>query len=203
MSKPNPAVPWTLAGSRAEGTEGNFMKKCLLVMAIMVTGVTLGVRQAAAQGPAGAGATAAVASSSESSHSYNPIHWLKKEPKKTGDSQDANSDQTKKLNDRLQAQGIVAANSNVKDLCVDFKELADCLAALHASHSLGLDFACVRANATGIKTGVDTSSCRMADTDKPLNLVKTIKLLKPDANAKSVAKDAEILAKEDVRETGA
>ncbi|HUI76092.1 MAG TPA: hypothetical protein VLX32_14170 [Candidatus Acidoferrum sp.] len=179
------------------------MKKNLFVLAIMVTGLTLGVRQAAAQGPAGAGATAAVASSSDSSHSYNPIHWLKKEPKKTTDSLDASSDQTKKLNDRLQAQGILAANSSVKDLCTTFRELADCLAALHASHSLGLDFACVRANATGVKTGVDTSSCRMADTDKPLNLVKTIKLLKPDANAKSAAKDAEILAKQDVKETGA
>jgi hypothetical protein len=203
MSRLIPAVRCFPTESRTEGTEEFFMKKSLLVLAIMVTGLTLGVGEAMAQGPAGAGASAAAASSSESSHSYNPIHWIKKEPKKTTDSLDSNTDQTKKLNERLQAQGILTADSNVKDLCANFRELGDCLAALHASHSLGLNFACVRANATGIKTGVDTSSCRMADTDKPLNLVKTIKLLKPDANAKSAAKDAEVLAKEDVKETGA
>ena len=177
------------------------MKRMLLVLALMVTGVSFGAWQAQAQGPAGAGASAAAAPSSESSHSYNPLHWIKKDPKKTTDSLDANSGQTKKLDERLKSQGVLAADANVKVVCTDFRELGDCLAALHASHNLGLNFACVRANTTGIKTGVDAAACRMADTDKPLKLAKTIKLLKPDANAKNAAKDAEALAKEDLKET--
>lgn len=183
------------------------MRKLLLVLAVMVAGITFGATRASAQGPAGVGAGAAASSESShslSAHSFNPVHWIKKDSKKEAEPDPAaNSDQIKRLNDRLQSQGLVAANADVKQLCANFKGLADCLAAIHASHSLELNFACVTANATGVKTGVDTSSCRMADTDKPLNLVKTIKLLKPEANAKSAAKDAETLANEDLKDTGA
>jgi hypothetical protein len=174
------------------------MKKFLIVLSAVVVGASFGAVRAAAQGPAGAGAGAAEASSAHSPHSYNPIHWIKKGPKKDAD---ANNDQTTRLNDRLKGQGLLPSDVGVKEVCTDFKDLNDCLAALHASHNLGLNFACVRANTTGIKTGVDAAGCKMAETDKPLKLVKTIKLLKPGANAKSAAKDAETLAKEDLKET--
>ena len=176
------------------------MKRLCVVLGFVVSGVmAAGV---AAQGPAGAGASAAAgqkAESSHSSHSYNPIKWIKKD-KKAPETAD-NGDQMRKLTARLQGQGIVASNQDVNGLCKDFKELDSCLAALHASHSLGLDFACVRSNVTGVKTGVDASGCKMADSDKPQSLSKTIKLLKPDADIKNATKDAETQAKEDLRDT--
>jgi hypothetical protein len=180
------------------------MKRQLLVMALMVGGVTFFAGQAAAQGPAGAGAGAAVASSnSGGGHSLNPIHWIKKEPKRSADSLDANSDQTKRLDAKLQAQGVLAADADVKEACTNFQQISDCLAGLHASHSLGLNFGCVRSNMTGVRTGIDVSACRVPESDKPQSLIKTIKLLKPDANAKRAAKDAEAQAKEDLKDTGA
>lgn len=170
----------------------------ILILAASCSGL------AAAQGPAGAGAGAATASEQKSaksgSRSYNPIKWIKKD-KKSPSTADANADQLRKLTARLQAQGVVAENAEVKGLCNDFQELENCLAALHASHSLGLNFSCVKANLTGVRTGVDTNACRMPDTDKPLSLSKTIQLLKPDADAKSATKDAETSAKEDLKET--
>lgn len=169
-----------------------------IILAIVVSGIT--ATQAAAQGPAGVGASTAAAQKSESSHSYNPIRWMKKE-KKSPRTADANDDQLRKLTARLQGQGIVAANQDVNGLCKDFKQLSSCLAALHASHNLGLDFACVRSNVTGIKTSADASACKLASSDKPQSLGKTIKLLKPDANVKGAAKDAEAQAKEDLRDT--
>lgn len=174
------------------------MKRYSIFFGIVACGVL--ATGAAGQGPAGVGASTAAGQKSESSHSYNPIKWMKKE-KKSPNTADANADQLRKLTARLQGQGIVAANQDVNGLCKDFRELSSCLAALHASHNLGLEFACVRSNVTGIKTDVDASACKMADSDKPQSLSKTIKLLKPDADIKSAAKDAEAQAKEDLRDS--
>jgi hypothetical protein len=180
------------------------MKRILMVIAVTVAGVALGASQAAAQGPAGVGASQAVASSkSGGGHSLNPVHWIKKEPKKSADALDANTDQTNRLNSRLQAQGVLASGTSVKDACATFQQVGDCLAALHASHSLGIDFGCVRSNMTGVRTGIDVAACKVPDNDKPQSLYKTIKLLKPDAKAKKAAKEAEGQAKEDLRDTGA
>ncbi len=176
------------------------MKRILMILAFAVSGITLLATGTPAQGPAGAGAGAAAGQKSESSHSYNPIKWIKKD-KKAPEAADANSDQMAKLTARLQSQGIVADNADVKGLCNDFRELETCLAALHARHKLGLNFACMKANLTGVRTGVDTSSCRMPDTDKPLGLAKTLKLLKPDVDAKAATRDAEAQAKQDLQET--
>lgn len=177
------------------------MKRVILILAIAVMGVSVLATTAAAQGPAGAGAGAATASEQKSarsgSHSYNPIKWIKKDKKQPVDT----GDQARKLTARLQAQGIVAGNADVNGLCTDFKELESCLAALHASHTLGLNFVCVKASVTGVRAGADAASCKMPNTDKPISLSNAIKLLKPDADAKGATKDAENLAKQDLKET--
>src|SRR5437879_11650037 len=113
---------------------------------------TVCAEHAAAQGPAGAGASAASQQSSHSSHSLNPIKWVKKDSKKSVDSNGSRSDVEKKLTPKLQAQGVLPANSNVTDACASFTALNECLAALHASRNLGLDFNCLRASVTGVHT---------------------------------------------------
>src|SRR5258707_1219685 len=137
------------------------MKKSLLVVAVLVVSaslfLTVGAERAGAQGPAGAGASTAArgssnSSGSHSSHSLNPIKWVKrdKDSKNSPDSNGTRSDVEKKLTPKLQAQGVLESASNITDSCSAFVALNECLAALHVSHNLGLDFNCLRASITGV-----------------------------------------------------
>ena len=179
------------------------MKKALFVGAILVFGVsislTVGARRTAAQGPAGAGASAAA---QDSSHSMNPIKWVKKDSRNSNDAPGTRPDLEKKLTPNLQAEGVLAANASVSDVCAPFTALNECLAALHASHNLGVEFNCLRANVTGVHTSADISGCKVADGEKTQGLNKAIHQLKPDANAKQATKDAEQQAKDDLKVIG-
>jgi hypothetical protein len=181
------------------------MKKAWMVVvmvAIVAMSVSAGAGRAAAQGPAGSGATAAAESSSHAPHSYNPIKWVEKKPKAGSDWHDANSEPDKKLTAKLQGTGVLAANTNIAEACNTFKVLSDCLAALHASHSLALDFNCVKSDMTGVQTGADMSACKEPKGDKRVSLSKTVQLLKPGAEAKAEVKNAESQANEDLKEAG-
>ena len=178
------------------------MKKTLSIGAIMLLGVsislTAGAARSAAQGPAGAGASAAA----QDSHFVNPIKWIKKDSNNSTNAPGSRSDAEKKLTTSLQAQGVLAANATATDACAPFAALDDCLAALHASHNLGVDFNCLRADATGVHTSADTSGCKVADGEKAQGLNKSIHQLRPDANAKQATKDAEQQAKDDLKALG-
>ena len=179
------------------------MKKALFVGTILLFGfsisLTLRTERAAAQGPAGSGAAAAA---QESSRPLNPIKWIKKDSKNPADAPENRSDSEKKLTPILQAQGVLAANATAGDACTSFTTLDACLAALHASHNLGLDFNCLRANVTGVHLSADMSGCKVADRDKAQGLNKAIHEMKPDANAKQATKDAEQQAKDDLKGIG-
>ena len=182
------------------------MKRNLLGVVIVAVGlsafITVGAEHAAAQGPAGAGASAASQQSSHSSHSLNPIKWVKKDSKKSVDSNGSRSDIEKKLTPKLQAQGILPANSNATQACSSFTALNECLAALHASHNLGLDFNCLSASVTGVHTSADLSGCKAADGEKAQSLSRAIHLLSPSADAKGSTKTAEQQAKDDLQDLG-
>src|SRR5216684_2941793 len=114
----------------------NFLAVLFATCAVLLL-MTVGAGQATAQGPAGAGASTAAqgnsgSSGSHSSHSLNPIKWVKKD-KSSPDSNGTRSDVEKKLTPKLQAQGVLPANSNATDACAPFVALNDCLATLHAS----------------------------------------------------------------------
>lgn len=178
------------------------MRQTIFAGAILLLGIwislTAGVPPVAAQGPAGAGASAAQGSS----HSINPIKWVKKDSRSSTDLAASRSDLEKKLTPNLQAQGLLAPNVNATDACAPFKTLDGCLAALHASHNLGVDFNCLRADVTGVHTSVDVSSCKVADGEKPQRLSSAIHHLKADANAKQATKDAEQQARDDLKAFG-
>jgi hypothetical protein len=182
------------------------MKKTFFVGPILLFGIsislTLGAGRAAAQGPAGAGASAAAQDSSHIPHSLNPIKWVKKDSKNSTYAPGSRSDAEKKLTPRLQAQGVLAAKATATDACAPFTALDGCLAALHASHNLGVDFNCLRADVTGVHNSADMSGCKVADGEKAQGLNKAIHQLKPDANAKQATKDAEQQAKEDLEGIG-
>ena len=175
------------------------MKKLFLVVAVAMASVSFGAHRAAAQGPAGAGAGSAASSSSGGTHSLNPIKWVKKDPKSASDQLDAKDEQDKKLTANLQAQGVLAANTDAKSACEDFKALDECVAALHASKNEGVDFKCLKSNLTGVQTSADMSACKGSAGDKAMSLSKAIHALKPDADAKGAAKTAEKQAKDDLK----
>jgi hypothetical protein len=182
------------------------MKKTLFVGGVMLFGVSIslavGAERAVAQGPAGAGASAAVQDSSHSSYSFNPLKWVKKDSKNSTDALGSRSDVERKLTPSLQAQGVLAANSTATDACAPFTALDECLATLHASHNLGVDFYCLRADVTGVHTSADVSGCKVADGEKAQGLNRAIHQLKPDANAKQATKDAEQQSKDDLKAIG-
>ena len=179
------------------------MKKTLFIGAILLLSVsfslTAGAERAAAQGPAGAGAAAAA---QDSSHSINPINWVKKDSKNSTEALGSRTDVEKRLTPNLRVQGVLAANATTTDACAPFTALDACLAVLHASHNLGVDFNCLRADVTGVHTSADTSGCKVADGEKAQSLNKAIHQLRPDANAKQAAKDAEQQAKDDLKALG-
>jgi hypothetical protein len=175
------------------------MKKLFLVVAVAMMGVSFGAGRAAAQGPAGAGAGSAASSSSGGGHSLNPIKWVKKDSKSASDQLDAKDEQDKKLTANLRAQGILAANTDAKSACENFKALDECVAALHASKNVGLDFNCLKSNLTGVQTSADMSSCKGSAGDKAMSLSKAIHAMKPEADAKGEAKTAEKQAKDDLK----
>jgi hypothetical protein len=175
------------------------MKRLVLVVAIAMVSVSFGVGKAAAQGPQGAGAGSASSSSSSGTFSLNPIKWVKKDPKSASDQLDAKDEQDKKLTANLQAQGVLAANTDAKSACENFKALDECVAALHASKNVGLDFGCLKSNLTGVQTSADMSSCKGSAGDKAMTLSKAIHAMKPDADAKAETKTAEKQAKDDLK----
>lgn len=178
------------------------MKKTVFFAAVLVLGVstslTLNAGGAAGQGPAGAGAAAAA---QEGSHSLNPIKWAKKDAKNS-DTAESRSNVEKKLTPNLQSQGLLAANSTATDACAPFTSLEMCLAVLHASHNLEVDFQCLRAEVTGVHISADMSGCKAADGEKTQSLTKAIHQLKADVNAKQAAKDAEQQTKDDLKAIG-
>lgn len=180
------------------------MKKLISGLAMAILSVSFGAGVAAAQGPAGAGAAGAASSSGGSGgHSLNPIKWVKKDSKPAGDQLDAKAEQDKKLTANLQAQGILPVNIDAKAACDNFKVLEDCVAALHASKNLGLDFNCLKSNMTAVLVSADMTSCKENGGDKGISLMKAIKVMKPDAAAKGEAKNAEKQAKDDLKAAGA
>lgn len=179
----------------------NFLAILFATCAVLLL-MTVGGGRAAAQGPAGAGASAAAAETSHSSHSMNPIKWVKKDSKNSVDSNGTRSDVEKKLTPKLQAAGLLPANSNATDVCASFTALNECLAALHASRNLGLDFNCLRASVTGVHSNADMSGCKAADGEKAQSLNKAIHLLNPGADAKGAAKNAEQQAQADLKDLG-
>lgn len=182
------------------------MKRNFVTVGIMGLGLSaflaVGAERAAAQGPAGAGASEAAKETSHTSHSLNPIKWVKKDSKSKVDSNGSRSDIEKKLTPKLQAQGVLPANSNATEACSAFTALNECLAALHASRNLGLNFTCLSAAMTGVHTNADVSGCKVADGEKALPLNKAIHALNPSADAKGATKNAEQQAKDDLKDLG-
>jgi hypothetical protein len=148
-----------------------------------------------------AGITAALLSLvavNAAAQSYNPVHWIKKSPT-ASEQLAANAEESKKLTSELHA--LLPAKTKLEDACTAFRQLSDCVAALHVSHNLKIKFNCLKWDMTGVQpVSGNVSSCTAPDHAKGLSLAKAIQSLKPDADAKAEAKTAERRAQEDIKD---
>jgi hypothetical protein len=101
-----------------------------------------------------------------------------------GDVLDHNSHLTSKLEGLLNLSGPTAL-ATLKTDASGFKNFGQFMAAVHASHNLGIPFSDLQAKMTG---------------PNAVSLGKAIQELKPDADAKTESKKATTEANEDVKE---
>jgi hypothetical protein len=114
-----------------------------------------------------------------------------------------NSKLDSKLTTKLQAKGLLPANTDLKDACGGFRNLGQCIAAIHVSHNLGISFDCLKANMTGVAAPAGSSCPAKASAStgtSKMSLGKSIQALAPTANSKTESKTATTQADADIKE---
>jgi hypothetical protein len=86
---------------------------------------------------------------------------------------------------------------SAQDACSGFKNLGQCVAAAHVSQNLGISFACMKADMTGVAapTSANCPAIKGAATS-----TKGIQTLSPTANSKLELKKANKQADQDIKE---
>jgi hypothetical protein len=130
---------------------------------------------------------------------YNPAKLLHRGP--TATEQLASNDELEhRLTSQLQAHGVLTKNANLQAICSNFKTLSSCISTVRASHSLKIDFSCLKWDVTGIKPSSVPDSCAGPSDGKAMSLQKAIELLKPGADAKVEATNALNTAENDIKD---
>jgi hypothetical protein len=133
---------------------------------------------------------------------YNPAKLFKRSPKSANDQLASDGDLEAKLTHQLQVLGVLPQDKNLQDACSDFKQLADCVASLRVSHTLKIDFSCLKWDVTGVKPKPVADSCAGPSGGKAMGLYRSIDLLKPDSNARFEASNALKKAHDDIKDAG-
>lgn len=103
------------------------------------------------------------------------------------------------LTNLLQSKGLLAKGTDLKDACTGFKNLGQCVAAMHVSHNLNIPFGCLSADMTGTAPATGTTCPAGTGTSK-MSLGKSIQTLSPNASAKTEVKSATKQADADIDE---
>jgi len=131
--------------------------------------------------------------------SYNPLKWIKKNPGPTANEElAANKEEERKLS--LQLQALLPPKTTLKEACNGFLSLENCVAALHVSRNIKIKFNCLKWDITAARPSGDVKTCEAPPRAKPLTLIKAIRVLNSDADAKAEAKNAERRAREDIKD---
>jgi len=104
-----------------------------------------------------------------------------------------------KLTSNLQSKGLLPAGTDLKDACSGFKNLGQCVAAIHVSHNLNVPFACLKADMTGTAPATD-STCPAGTGSSKLSLGKSIQSLSPNADARTESKNAQKQSDSDIKD---
>ncbi len=95
---------------------------------------------------------------------------------------------------------------SAQNACSGFKNLGQCVAAAHVSKNLGINFACMKADMTGVApstTGSSAPTCPAgtASSAKGMSLGKAIQTLSPTSNSKLESRKANKQADQDIKES--
>jgi hypothetical protein len=177
------------------------MRKHWLVMAPAALCVCMCAQTASAQDTPGSGQQGATPQpthwySPARYKKYNPVNLFHRDSRSATEELAENTDENKKLSSELQS--LLPPRKDVKDVCTVFKSVEDCVAAIHASHNVGIKFECLKWNVTAVKPNAGAKSCSDPETDRPMTLERAIRELKPDADAKYEAKNAVRKARENI-----
>lgn len=110
-----------------------------------------------------------------------------------------NSKLDNNLTSKLQSKGLLPAGMDLKDACAGFKNLGQCVAAIHVSHNLDVPFACMKASMTGAAPAAG-ATCPAGTGSSKLSLGKSIQALAPKADSKTASKTATTQADADIKE---
>lgn len=103
------------------------------------------------------------------------------------------------LTSLLQSKGLLPKGTDLKDACAGFKNLGQCVAAIHVSHNLNIPFACLSADMTGTAPASGTT-CPTGTGSSKMSLGKSIQTLSPNATSKTEEKTATKQANDDINE---
>jgi len=131
---------------------------------------------------------------------YNPVKLIKHSSKSANDQLASNGDLEAKLTRQLQVQEILPQDKNLQDACSSFRELTECVASLRVSHTLQIDFSCLKWDVTGVKPKPVSDSCAGPSGGKAMGLTRSIDLLKSESDAKSQATEALRRARQDIKD---
>ncbi|HJS99290.1 MAG TPA: hypothetical protein VJ756_09370 [Terriglobales bacterium] len=93
---------------------------------------------------------------------------------------------------------------SAQDACSGFRNLGQCVAAAHVSQNLGITFACMKADMTGVAAATSANCPAIkgpATATKGMSLGKAIQTLQPTANSKLEVKKANRQADQDIKES--
>jgi hypothetical protein len=172
------------------------MRAYRTVVAIAALGISLGAASAGAQAPQDKTADSSLPWYNPKR--YNPAKLFK--GKSANDQLASNGQLEDRLSKQLRIQGLLAQNKELQDVCSNFKELASCVAVLRLSHSLPVEFTCLKWNVTGVKPKAVANSCAGPAGGKAMALGRAVDLLKPDIDSRAVASKALKKAHDDIKD---
>jgi hypothetical protein len=130
---------------------------------------------------------------------YNPMKLVKRY-KSANDELASDGHLEDRLTKQLRLQGLLPENKELQVVCSDFRDLANCIAALRLTHSLQLEFTCLKWNVTGVKPKSVADSCAGPAGGKAMPLNRALDLLKPDIDSSKEASNALKKAHDDIRD---
>lgn len=104
------------------------------------------------------------------------------------------------LTSKLREKGLIPAGTDLKTECSGFKNLGQCIAAIHVSHNLDVPFACLRLRMTGTAAPAGTTCPAAVSGSGKMSLGKSIQALAPKADSKAAEKSAKEQADTDLKE---
>jgi hypothetical protein len=177
------------------------MKNSILIVASLATAISISAtpafaqrgRAGATQGTSATGAGHSEASSHSGSGNANATNGRIKTP-------DQLLTQNTKLSDNLAK--LLPAGTTPQQACQNFKNLGQCVAAIHVAQNRGIDFNSLACDMT-LKPVAPATTCPAGTGtgSKGMSLGKSIQTLDPNADAKGESKRATIQAKADLKES--